>query len=182
MEFIQLYFLASAWHFMAMCLDIGDIHPLLFSAVTKNSALIFIFSLFISKFPRALILQVSRPCSVTILTEVWRRITSQQCKWLSNEPFLFTAIRSVQFNQCFLQNDSIYRRLPFSSSISWHPLISDNSQYSLTTTLLLVFLLFFFPLVSPKNTFFTVLQPDILIRWPTQSILLSFIVVTRNKS
>ena len=39
--------------------------------------------------------------------------------------------------------------LLLSSCISWHPSISDHSQYSLTT-LILIFLLFLFRLVSPE--------------------------------
>jgi hypothetical protein len=64
---------------------------------------------------------------------------------------LFTLIRSVWFNQCLLQNDRrpIQICLLLSSSISWHPSISHRFQDSLTT-LVLVFLFFFFHLASSE--------------------------------
>lgn len=62
-----------------------------------------------------------------------------------------------------------------SSAISWHPSISDHSQYSLTT-LILVFLPFLW------NTLFTVLSSGVRTRWPAASsiLLLFYYICIRN--
>lgn len=56
---------------------------------------------------------------------------------------------SFTFTLYLLQNDSPYRCLPLSSSISWHPALSNHSHYSLTILILVLLFLFFYP-VSPE--------------------------------
>lgn len=65
----------------------------------------------------------------------------------------FTDIRSLQLNQCLVQNNSPYRYVFCPSScIPWLPPISDHSHYSLT---ILIFFSSFFPssFWFPQNYF-----------------------------
>jgi hypothetical protein len=160
----------------------------IFRNITKNSAHIFIFSIFISKFPRALILRVSRLCPVTILTKVRRRITIQQCKWLTMIPSY-----SMQYGPYSLTSVSFRMIAHTTSSVFFFHLLTptDLRSFSVQSNHQLTFGLHAFLLPSgssprspppKKKTFSTVLPLDILIRWPNQSILLSFIIVTTNKS
>lgn len=100
------------------------------------------------------------------------------CQWHPPPP----SSSSLAYHPYSLTSDSfsMIAHTDLSSAFFHHlrqPLIWDYCQYSLTT-LILVSLLFFFHLVSPRNIFFMHLSSDILTAWPAHSSLLDFIVVT----